>query len=377
MKKKKVLILYATYGSGHKSVAMSIYNYFLEKKKYDVKVMDIMEYENTIGYLSKKAFEQNFKHKSSFLFSVIYEIFDRKSTTIPYKHIVKSLFKNKKLKKEIIEYDPDLVITSHFFGSTIVAGYNKKGLIDAKIITILTDYVSHELWIKDVKYTDAFIVSSDITKNELIERGINKHKIYPYGIPINMQYDHKYDIEIIKKKYKVFNNKKTILMFAGGSLGSSFSYTYFKCLLECRYDVNIIFVCGKNEELRSKCERLVKNHEYKNVNILGFSREVDKLLSISDIVITKPGGLNVTECLEMKKPMLLIQGNGGQEIYNARFVCRNGYGINCKRVKKLTKTVGRLLMHENILNNMYKRLDKYKKNNSIEKVYELSDKMLR
>ena len=103
--------------------------------------MDIMEYENTIGYLSKKAFEQNFKHKSSFLFSVIYEIFDRKSTTIPYKHIVKSLFKNKKLKKEIIEYDPDLVITSHFFGSTIVAGYNKKGLIDAKIITILTDYV--------------------------------------------------------------------------------------------------------------------------------------------------------------------------------------------------------------------------------------------
>lgn len=377
MKKKRVLILYATYGSGHKSVAMSIYNYFLDKKKYDVRVMDIMDYENFVGYLSKKAFEQNFKHKSSLLFSMIYEIFDRKSTTIPYKHIVKSLFKNKKLREQICEFDPDLVICSHFFGGTIVAGYNKKGLIDSKLITILTDYVSHELWIKDVKYTDAFVVSSDIMKNELIEKGIDKRKVFPFGIPINMQYGNDYDIDGIKRKYKVNNDKKTILMFAGGSLGSSFSYTYFKCLLECRYDVNIIFVCGKNEELKVKCERLVKNHQYKNVNVLGFSHEVDKLLTISDIVITKPGGLNVTECLEMKKPMLLIQGNGGQEIYNARFICRNGYGINCKRVKKLTKTVGRLLTHPNILNNMYRRLDKYKKNNSIEKVYELSDKMLR
>ena len=339
--------------------------------------MDIMDYENFVGYLSKKAFEQNFKHKSSLLFSMIYEIFDRKSTTIPYKHIVKSLFKNKKLREQICEFDPDLVICSHFFGGTIVAGYNKKGLIDSKLITILTDYVSHELWIKDVKYTDAFVVSSDIMKNELIEKGIDKRKVFPFGIPINMQYGNDYDIDGIKRKYKVNNDKKTILMFAGGSLGSSFSYTYFKCLLECRYDVNIIFVCGKNEELKVKCERLVKNHQYKNVNVLGFSHEVDKLLMISDIVITKPGGLNVTECLEMKKPMLLIQGNGGQEIYNARFICHNGYGINCKRVKKLTKTVGRLLTHPNILNNMYRRLDKYKKNNSIEKVYELSDKMLR
>lgn len=377
MKKKKVLILYATYGSGHKSVAMSIYNYFLNKKKYDVKILDIMEYENIVGYLSKKAFEQNFKHKSSILFSMIYEIFDRKSTTMPYKHIVKSLFKNKKLESEICEFNPDLVISSHFFGSTIVAGYNKKSLIDSKLITILTDYVSHELWIKDVKYTDAFIVSSDIMKNELIEKGVNRRIIYPYGIPINMQYDNKYDIESIKKKYKVLNDKKTILMFAGGSLGSNFSYTYFRSLLECEYDINIIFVCGKNEELREKCENIVNNNEYKNVCILGFSNEVDQLLSVSDIVITKPGGLNVTECLEMKKPMLLIQGNGGQEIYNARFICRNGYGINCKRVKKLTKMVGRLISHPNILNNMYKRLDKYKKNNSIEKVYELSDKMLR
>ena len=215
MKKKRVLILYATYGSGHKSVAMSIYNYFLDKKKYDVRVMDIMDYENFVGYLSKKAFEQNFKHKSSLLFSMIYEIFDRKSTTIPYKHIVKSLFKNKKLREQICEFDPDLVICSHFFGGTIVAGYNKKGLIDSKLITILTDYVSHELWIKDVKYTDAFVVSSDIMKNELIEKGIDKRKVFPFGIPINMQYGNDYDIDGIKRKYKVNNDKKTILMFAG------------------------------------------------------------------------------------------------------------------------------------------------------------------
>ena len=54
--------------------------------------------------------------------------------------------------------------------------FNKKGLTNTKIISIITDYKSHEMWLKDEKSIDALIVSNDIVKNELIEKGINKHK---------------------------------------------------------------------------------------------------------------------------------------------------------------------------------------------------------
>lgn len=378
MKKKKVLITYATYGSGHKTVANYIYNYLEKHSDYEVKIIDLMDYENIIGFLSKRAFENNFKsNKGHVIFTLFYEFFDNKATTLPYKLIAKSVFKNKKLKEDIVSFNPDLLISTHFFGNIMMGIFNKKGLTNTKIISIITDYKSHEMWLKDEKSIDALIVSNDIVKNELIEKGLNKHKIYSYGIPILENFGLTENIDKIKKKYHVNNNKKTYLFFAGGSIGSSFSYNYLKKILEPRYDINIIFVCGKNEKLKLKVEKLVKNEDYKNVEVLGFSTEVHNLLAISDIVITKPGGISITECLEMKKPMILIPGNGGQERYNAKFVCKNGYGINCKSPEKLNKTIDRLIRRESIISNMNKNLADYGGNKSVEKIYNLSKKILK
>lgn len=378
MEKKKVLITYATYGSGHKTVANYICNYLEKHSDYEIKIIDLMDYENIIGFLSKRAFENNFKlNGGHVLFTLFYEFFDNKATTLPYKLIAKSVFKNKKLKEDIVSFNPDLLISTHFFGNIMMGIFNKKGLTNTKIISIITDYKSHEMWLKDERSIDALIVSNDIVKNELIEKGISKHKIYSYGIPILENFGLTENIDKIRKKYHVNNDKKTYLFFAGGSIGSSFSYNYLKKILEPRYDINIIFVCGKNEKLITKVENLVKTEDYKNVVVLGFSTEVYNLLAISDVVITKPGGISITECLEMKKPMILIPGNGGQEIYNAKFICKNGYGINCKTPDKLNKTIDRLIRRESIINNINKNLADYGGNKSVEKIFNLSKKMLK
>lgn len=377
MKRKRVLITYATYGSGHKTVANYIYEYFTKHSNYEVKVIDLMDYENIVGLISKKAFEQNFKSKiSSVVFSVIYTLFDNKTATLPYKQVTQAIFKNKKLKEDIIEFNPDLLISTHFFGHIILGMLNKKQLTNTKIISIITDYKSHEMWLKDEKSLDAIIVSNDIVKNELIAQNIDSKKIYSYGIPIKENFSNFENITEIKEKYKVNNNKKTFLFFAGGSAGSSFSYKYFKRLLEEEYDINIIYVCGNNEALKKKSEKLVRKKLYRNVHVLGFSTEVNNLLSISDVVITKPGGLSITECLEVKKPMLLIPGNGGNEIYNANFVCRNGYGLRCVTSRRLVKNVNKILKKKTLLYSMNKKLDKYNNNKSVEKIYKLSKKIL-
>ena len=377
MRRKKILITYATYGSGHKTVANYIYDYLSKHSNYEIKIIDLMDYENIVGLISKKVFEQNFKSKlSSVVFSIVYELFDNKATTIPYKQATKAIFKNKKLSDDIIAFNPDLLISTHFFGHIILGMLNKKKLTNCKIISIITDYVSHQMWLKDEKSLDAIIVSNDIVKNDLIEQNIDSKKIYSYGIPIKEDFSNIINVKEIKNKYKVNNNKKTFLFFAGGSAGSSFSYKYFKRLLEEEFDINIIYVCGKNESLKKKAEKLVRKYHYQNTHIIGFSNEVNNLLSISDIVITKPGGLSITECLEFKKPMLLIPGNGGNEIYNARFVCKNGYGLNCITARRLVKNANKLLKRRTLLNSMNKKLEKYNNNKSIEKIYKLSKKML-
>ena len=378
MKKKKILFTYASFGAGHKTVANYLYEYFEKQKEYEVKIIDIMDYENLIGLISKKAFEQNFKHSSnSTIFSLIYEIFDFKATTIAYKTITKSILKNKKLRDDIVSFDPDLLISTHFFGNIVLGILNKKKLTNTKIISIITDYKSHEMWLKDEKNIDAFIVCNDIVKKELINKGIDNDKIYPYGLPISTSFKETISKETIRNKYSINNNKKTILFFAGGSIGASFSYKYLKKLLEKRFDINIIYVCGKNEKLKAKAEKLINNNDYKNVCILGYSNEVNNLLNISDIVITKPGAISITECLEMKKPMLLIPGNGGQENYNARFEFKNGYGINCKSPKKLVKNVNKILKRKSIYIKMKWKLNKNSLNKSVEQIYKLSKKILK
>ena len=377
MEKKKVLITYATYGSGHKTLANYIYEYLNKYSNYEIKIIDLMDYENIIGYISKKAFEQNFKHKtSSLIFSLIYEFMDSKTTTMPYRQITKSVFKNKKLKEDIISFNPDLLISTHFFGNIVVGMLNKKKLTNAKIISVISDYVSHEMWLKDEKSVDAFVVSNDIVKKQLIDENIDVKKIYAYGLPLSERFKNLGNVTDIKVKYHVNNGKKTFLFFAGGSIGSSFSYDYLKKLLSKQFDINIIFVCGKNEKLRTKVSNFVSKNNYQNVQVLGFSNEVNNLLNIADIVITKPGGISITECLEMKKPMLLISGNGGNEIYNARFVCKNGYGLNCKTPRRLVRAVNNILLRKNMLYNMKNKLNKYHDNNSVEKIYQLSEKIL-
>lgn len=369
--KKKLLIVYASYGSGHKSVAEYVNDYFKEHGNYEIKLFDIMDYSNIIAKISLKIFNLNFKYQLSVPTTIGYEIFDNKVLTAPYKEITKALFKSD-LKKDILEFNPDFMISTHFFGSIVMGLINKKYKTKTKIITILTDYASHSMWLKNHKRETAFIVSNEIVKNELIEYGVPENKIYPFGIPLSSKFkDIDLDIEKIKFKYKVNNNKLTILFFGGGSMGSSYTYSYLKEIIKLKLDINIIFVSGKNTELQGKCIRLVKEENVKNITILGFTKDISNLLNIADLVITKPGGLSVTEALEMKTPMLLIPGNGGQENHNAKFIVKNHFGVRARNKWQLKKHLYKLVNYPFLIKEMHNNLKKYDENKSIEKLFNL------
>lgn len=370
---KKILVLYATYGSGHKTVANYIYNY-LNNKDYELYIIDLLEYASFTGKTSNFLFDLNIKYRSNHLYSFLYKIFDNKITTIPYKIVFKKMFKLNFLKNKIKEISPDLIISTHFFGTTIKTLLNDK---ETKLISIITDYTSHELWERDEENTDLFVVANKIIKNSLVEKGINKNKIYDYGIPVSTHFKHIQNNQELKKKFKINNNLKTILFFAGGSLGSNYSYNYLKKLLSKRFECNIIFICGKNTKLKKKCDLHIKNNNYKNVYIYGFTNLVSDLMNISDIVITKPGGISITECLNTKVPMILIPGNGGQENYNLQYVCKNGYGVYSKNYKSLIKNVNKFLLSEKLLRKYNNNLKKYNNNNSLIKLEKLVNNLLK
>ena len=374
--KKKLLITYASFGSGHKTVAEYVYDYFKNNScEYEIKLIDVMDYGNLIAKFNLWCFNLNFKFQNELAFTIGYEISDTKLITSTYKEITNLFFKSE-LKKDILEFNPDILISSHFFGSITMGILNRKHKTNTKIITIITDYDSHYFWLRNQKNEHAYIVSNEIVKNEMIKYGIEPNKIYPFGIPISDKFKKAdKDKEKIKLKYNIKNNYPIFLFFGGGSMGATYTYNYFKKIVKLNLKINIIFVSGKNIKLQNKCNDYLKENNYKNVTVLGFTKDVSNLLNIASCVITKPGGLSVTEALEMKTPMILIPGNGGPEKYNAKFITENNFGIKVYTPRHLVKVVKKLVMNQNIIKKMHKNLKRYEKNKSIEKLFDLVEKM--
>ena len=374
--KKKILITYASYGSGHKTVANYIYEYFKEHGDYDLKIVDVMDYASLIGKINLKLFNMIFKFQFSLPATIGYELSDNKIVTAPYKIYTKACL-NKQLQKDFLEYNPDLLIATHFFGGIMMGSINKKYHTKTKIITIITDYCSNCMWIQNHKYEDYIIVSNEIVKKEVLKFGVDEKKICPFGIPLSSKFKVTDDKEKIKLKYNIKNNKPIILFFGGGSMGSNFTYNYLKGLLKLKLDVNIIFVAGKNVELQNKVNDLVIKENTPNITVLGFTNDVSNLLNIATLVITKPGGLSVTEALEMKTPMILIPGNGGQENYNANFVTKNKFGLRVRTPFQLSRVMKKINNNPEIVQNMYNNLKNQEENKSIEKLFNLVEKELK
>ena len=177
------------------------------------------------------------------------------------------------------------------------------------------------------------------------------------------------------KKYKCDSKKITILFFAGGGNGALNNLIYFKEMLKNNYNANIIFVAGRNKEAERKAKTYLKKYRNKNVKILGFVNNVNELYKISDIVITKPGGAQITECMLFNKPMILIKSNGGQEIYNRKYLIRNGYALWAKNKKIFNIELSNLIYNEKERNKIIRNINKINKKKSIEKLYKIVEKM--
>ena len=373
--KKRILIPYATYGSGHKTIANYIKNYFEQNGEYECMTLDLINYSvPVLGSFSKKSAEYLMTKLPS-IWSFVYFIFDNKLSSYISGKINLKLFDNKKLRKDIIDFDPDITIETHFFGSDIINYYNKLGLTDSKLVTIVTDYKSHDFWLNVVRGTDAIIVSSLEEKLNLLKKGYKNKQVYTSGIPICMDTLGNLKRKDLLKKYKCDNGKLNILFFVGGGNGALINLVYFKELLKNNFYVNIFFVAGRNKEAEKKAKEYVRKYKSKNVKVFGFVNNVNELYKISDVVITKPGGAQVTECILFNKPMILIKSNGGQEIYNRRYLVRNGYAKWAKNKNAFNKEVCELINSDDVRNKMVKNISKIKQEKSIIKLFKIVEKM--
>lgn len=296
---KKILIFYGSYGGGHLSAARSIKEY-IDTNYSDTEtcMVDCIEYINkALNKVTTKAYSGMAKNAHWIWKKVYYGAEDGAFAKV--NNETQKLM-SIKLNKLLQSYQPDLIISTHPFSSHMCAILKKKKKINSKIATVITDYAPHSQWLMHPAYIDYFFVAHDGMKNALLKRGIKESQIKVTGIPLSNRFLANYNKGKILSEFDLSTNKKTILFFAGGEqgFGKDKIFRMLESIIKAFPNLQVIAISGKNEKAKKQFDELVsETNSYENVKVLQYTNKIPELMSVADLVITKPGGLTTTESL--------------------------------------------------------------------------------
>lgn len=219
------------------------------------------------------------------------------------------------LLREIRRQRPDAVICTHFLPAELLMRERNRGRIECPVWLQITDYDLHNMWL--VPGMAGYFAATDEVAFRLRARGIPTGLIHVTGIPVMAEFT-----RAASRTPDLDPRCPVVLMVSGGAgVGELPGMVERVLALDGRCQV--IAVAGRNAHAKTALDALASKHKGRLIAI-GFTSEMHKLMAAADLVVTKPGGLTVSECMALGKPMLLISPIPGQEEHNAGFLMEAG-----------------------------------------------------
>jgi processive 1,2-diacylglycerol beta-glucosyltransferase len=277
-----------------------------------------------------------------------------------------------KIKKLINELKPSVIVCTHPFPVQMLSNLRRKGRVNIPIVAVVTDYAVHPLW--TFASLDAYVVPHEFLKLEAIEKGFSGDIIYPLGIPVSTNFLKKRDKSEILTELGL-EEKLTVLLM-GGSLGFGEVEDVFQALLHCEKDLQIIAVTGQNLKLKKQLENysIVTG---KNVKILSYTEKVSDIMDISDLIITKPGGMTITESIIKELPIVIMSPIPGQEEKNAQFLLSNGAAVRITQNDDVASVLKQIIDDPSGVLKMKEKARRLAKPNSCPDIIELLEKLVK
>jgi len=209
-------------------------------------------------------------------------------------------------------------------------------------MTVTTDFETHRLWV--AKPCDHYCTGTEEGAEYLEYWGVSSEDITVTGIPIHPAFSEHKDREIYLKSQGMVGDRTVVLQMAGG-FGVGPIEKIYRGLLEIEAPLEIVTVAGRNEEIRKKLEKIDVPFQHR-VKLIGFTETIHELMAVSDVVVSKPGGLTTSEVLACGAAMAIVNPVPGQESRNSDFLLENGAAIKINNIATLPHKLGNLLRDE-------------------------------
>jgi processive 1,2-diacylglycerol beta-glucosyltransferase len=344
---KKVLLLSASAGAGHIRAAQALEKAFAEigaatGESREVQHLDILNYTNKVfRHLYSKAYI-DLVNKMPEVPGWFYDKLDK-----PWKNERRRLALDKlntrPLVKLLRDYHPDLIVCTHFLPAEIVSWLKAKERLSSRQVIVVTDFDVHAMWL--VHHYEQYFVAIDEARAYLEALGIPAEKITVSGIPIDPVFAQTKDKEQMRAKHGLAPDRTTILLSAGG-FGVGSVDALIAALMHLQHRAQIVAICGRNEELKKRLVKQaarLKEDATVLVKPFGYTNEMDELMTASDVVLGKPGGLTTSEALAKGLAFAIVNPIPGQEERNSDHLLEAGVGIRCNNLPTLAYKLDRLL----------------------------------
>ncbi|RED64695.1 MGDG synthase family glycosyltransferase [Cohnella lupini] len=333
--KRKIFILYARFGEGHWQAASALRDSFIRRGNTEVKLIDLLAESNPVlNSVSRYVYNKSYSVLPQ-LYGWVYDATkSMKSDSLfaSWLHSFGALTLQKLVEKE----RPDAIV--HTFPILVLPLVNYRTGRKIPMYNVVTDFDLHLRWVHpDVdKY---YVATEDISK-QLCELGVHPKRVSATGIPIRPSFMSGSREASVAYGHHLSPDKPVVLVMAAAS--TAWADTAELCRkLAARCHVQVLVVCGRSLSLRSFLSAELKTES--NATVLGYVEYMDDLMAISSCIVTKPGGLTLSEAIIAELPIVLYRPVPGQERNNARYLESKGAAVVCQTTERLLLAVSELL----------------------------------
>ncbi len=347
----RILLLHVSVGTGHKRAAEALCKAFERRQPGEVRVEDVLDHTSRLFRLAYARSYLELTDRAPLVWGYFYtqtnadpELAD---ITNNIRKLVESIGTNG-LKEVLRNFMPDVIVCTHFLPMELLVRLKRNAQLTQPVYCVITDYAAHTFW----TYTeiDGYFVADEQTRKQLIDRGVSPSQINVSGIPIDPDIAEAKECDVVRKQLGLPSDTYVITLFGGG-VSSERIRVIVEGLLESDAEGSLIVVAGRNPKVVDELSDL-RSSPTLDLQVLGYITYVDDLIVASDLVITKAGGLIVSEVLARGVPVVVIDPILGQEEWNADYVVSSGSGVQLRMAESAPKTVRRLLQASVILDYM-------------------------
>ena len=297
--RSRILIISASIGTGHTKAAQAIA--MQVRRRYPEAVVETVDFMADGYYLNRLIKESYLQmlHLTPNMYDVLYR-WTKSARRFSMQGIMARAMK-RNMKELLDKHRPDIVICTHPFPCSAVAYLKKTQYPNLVLTGVITDFAVHQMWIFDE--VDLYFIGSADMLMAMVAKGVSRKRVAVTGIPVLPSFS-EYD----RGEAKVKDGRQLPnILIMGGGLG-------------------IVVIAGRNKKLRRKLEKFsLRSHH--SIRIYEYTDRIPELMASSQLLITKPGALTISEALTMELPMILFDPIPGQEIDNARFLEGKGAAV--------------------------------------------------